>query len=101
MHRDHAKVVRLVVVDDAAGESHLSSLAVDHVVRSGDVLLECRGVGDQLEDRAGLVDVADRVVLQQRGRGVAGLVGIEGGTDGEGQDLTGCTSCTTTVPLSA
>ncbi len=70
-------------------DGDLAALAVDHVVGRGDVLIHRRGVGDELEGRAGLVDVADRVVAQQCGRGVAKLVGIERGPDGEGENLAG------------
>ena len=83
------KPLALVVVNDAAGERDLAALAVDHVVGRGHVLVERRGVGDQLEGRAGLVDVADGVVAQQLGRGVAKVVGIEGGPDGERENLAG------------
>ena len=55
---------RLVVVDDAAGEGDLAALAIDHVVGRGHLLIERRGVGDQLEDRARLVDIADRVICE-------------------------------------
>ena len=55
--------VALVVMNDAAGERDLAALAVDHVVGLGDVWIDRRGVSDELEDRAGLVDVADGVVL--------------------------------------
>ena len=59
---DAQAAIALVVVNDAAGERDLAALAVDHVVRRGDVLVERRGIGDQLEDGAGLVDVADGVI---------------------------------------
>ena len=83
-------VIGLVVVNDAAARHlDLAALAVDHVVGVGDVLIERRGVGDQLEGRAGLVDIAHRVILQQRGSGAAKLVGIEGGANGERENLAG------------
>ena len=86
---DADAAVALVVVNHAAGESDLAALAVDHVVGRDHVLIERRRVGDQLEGRARLVDIADRVVAQQRRRGVAKLVGIEGGPNGERQNLAG------------
>ena len=89
MNRDDAKVLALVVVNDAAGEGNLAALAVDHVVGSCDVLLQRRRIGDQLEDRARLVYVTDRVVAQQLRRGVAKVIGVERGADGQGQNLAG------------
>ena len=82
-------VVALVVVNHAAGKRDLAALAVDRVVGRGDMLIERGRVGDQLEDRAGLVDIADRVVPQQCRRGVAKVVGVERGPDGERQNLAG------------
>ncbi len=76
-------------MDDPAVEINLPALAVDHVVGRGDLRVHGRGIGDELEGRAGLVDIADGVVAQQVGLGVAKLVGIEGGTDGEGENLAG------------
>ena len=67
----------------------LAALAIDQVVGRGHALIERRRVGDQLERRAGLVHIADRVILQQRGRGVAKLVGIERGPNGERENLAG------------
>ena len=74
-------------MDDAAGEGDLAALAVDHVVGLGYALVQCRRIRDELEDGAGLVDIADRVVFEQRGRGVAKVVRIEGGANGESQNL--------------
>ena len=62
MHRNHAEVFALVVVNHAAGERDVAALAVNHVVGRGHVLLQRRRIGNQLEDRARLIDVADRVV---------------------------------------
>ncbi len=81
--------IALVVVNDLTGDVDLAALAIDHVIGLGNGLIHRRGVGDELEDGTGLIDVADRVVAQQVGRGVAKLIGIECGTDGEGQNLAG------------
>ena len=89
MNRDATVVLALVVVNDAAGQSNLAALAVDHVVGRGYMLFQRRRIRDQLEDRAGLVDVADGMIAQQFRRGVAKVVGVEGGADGEGQNLAG------------
>ncbi len=59
---DAESAIALVVVNDAAGKRDLSALAVDHVVGRGDVLVERGGVGDELEGRARLVDIADGVI---------------------------------------
>ena len=82
-------VLALVVVNHASRQGDFASLAVDHVVGRGYMLVEGGGVGDQLEGRTRLVDIANRVIAQQRRRGVAKLVGIEGGTDGQRQNLAG------------
>ncbi len=58
----------LVIVDDAASEGDLSALAVDHVIGIGQVLVKRGRVRHQLEDRAGLIDVADGVVAEQASR---------------------------------
>ncbi len=76
-------------MDDAAGERDLSALAIDQVIGLGHLLIKRRGVRHELERRARLVDIADRVVLQQRGRGVAKLVGIECRPNGESENLPG------------
>ena len=89
MHRDDPEVVALVVVNDAARQGDRAALAVDLVVGRGYMLIEGRGIGDQLEDRARLVDVADRVVAQQHRRSVAEVIGVEGGADGQSQNLAG------------
>ena len=89
MQGNDAVVLALVVVNDAAGEGDLAALAVDVVVGRDGVLVERRGVSDQLEDRAGLVDIADGVVAEQCRRGVAKVVGVEGGADGQGENLAG------------
>ena len=86
---DAHAAIGLVVVDDAAGKGDLAALAVDRVVGRGHVLVERGGVGDELEDGAWLVDIADGVVLEQLGRGVAKVVGIEGGSNGESENLAG------------
>ncbi len=86
---DMHAAIAFVVVNDASGERDLPALAVDHVVGLGDVRVERGGVGDQLEDGSGLVDVADGMVFEQRRRGVPKVVGIEGGADGERKDLAG------------
>ncbi len=46
-------------------------------------------VSNQLEGRAGLIDVAHGVIAQQLRRSVAERVGIEGGTNGQRQNLPG------------
>ena len=66
-----------------------AALAVDHVVGRGHVRFERGGVGDELEGRAWLIDIADRVVFEERGRGMAELVGIERGPDGKSKNLAG------------
>ena len=66
-----------------------SALAVDHGVGRDQVLIKRGRVGDQLERRAGLVNVAHRAVTQQIRRGVAKLIGIERGPDGQRKNLAG------------
>ena len=89
-HRDRAEAaVALVIVDDLTGNGNLSAGAIDHVVGFGDARVHGCGIRDEFEGGPGLVDVADRVVAEHIGRGVANLVGIEGGTNGEGQNLPG------------
>ena len=51
--------------------------------------IERGGIGDQLEDGARLIDVAHGVVFEQRRRGVAKVVGVEGGANGERENLAG------------
>ena len=87
MHGNHMIVVRLVIVNDAAVQNDLSALAVDQVIGLGHSLVEGRRIRYQLERRAGLVHIADCVIAQQRGRGVAKLVGIERGPNGERENL--------------
>ncbi len=79
--------VALVVVDDLPGNGNLSAGAIDHVIGLGDGLIHGRRIGDELEDGARLIHVADRVVAQHIGRGMANLIRVEGRTNGEGQDL--------------
>src|ERR1035438_10312453 len=87
MHRDDSVVFALVVVNHAAGQRDLATLAVDWIIRRGYMLIESGRVSDQLEDRSGLVDIADRVVAQERRSRVAEEVGIEGGSDGQRENL--------------
>ena len=82
-------MVGLVVVNGAAVESDGATEAIDQIVRMGDLLIQRGSVSDELECRARLIDIADGVVLEKRWGGVAELVGIECGTDGEGEDLAG------------
>jgi hypothetical protein len=89
MDRDAAEVFALVVVNGAAGDGNLAALAVDHVVGRGGMLVQRGRVGDQLEDRARLVDIADGVVAEQLWRGVAEEVWVEGWADGQRQNLAG------------
>ncbi len=84
---DAHAAVAFVIVNHTTGESDLSTLAIDHVVGFCDLRIDRGGVGDQLEDRAGFVNVADGVVLEQLGRGVAKVVGVECGADREGKNL--------------
>ena len=55
----------------------------------GHALVECGRIGNQLERRAGLVDVADRMILQQRRSGVPKLVRIERWPNCERENLAG------------
>ena len=64
VHRNHAEVVALVVVNHAAGERDLPALAIDHVIGRGHVLIERGRIRHQLERRARFVHVADRMVAQ-------------------------------------
>ena len=67
----------------------LSALAIDHLVGVGDFLFQRRGVGHQLEGGARLIHIAYCVVLEQAGGGMAKVVGIEGGANGQSQNLAG------------
>ena len=76
-------------MNHATREGDLTALAIDQVVRFSDVRVERGRIGDQLEDGARLIDVADRVIFEQRRRGVAKVVGVEGGAHGERENLAG------------
>jgi len=69
-------------VNDSSRQLDFSSLAVDQLVGIGDLLFQGCGVGHQLEGGAGLVDIADGVVLQQTCGSVTEIVGIKGGANG-------------------
>src|SRR5207237_691123 len=60
--------VRTTVVDSHTIEDDRSHLAVENLVRASDLLLERTRDSYQLESRTGLIDIADRVVLQLVGR---------------------------------
>src|SRR6266700_6401824 len=66
--RDRQQSVRTTVVDSHTIEDDRSHLTVENFVWTSDFLLQRTRDGYQLESRTGLVDVADRVVLQLVGR---------------------------------
>lgn len=87
--RNLAIVIGFVVVNDATGKRDLSTLTVDDVIRCGDFLIHGGRIGDKLESRAWFIDVTDGVVSQERRRGMTELIRVEGGTDGESENLPG------------
>ncbi len=76
-------------MNDSSRQLDLSSLAIDQLVGIGDLLFQGCGVGHEFESRAGLVDIAHRVVLEQTRGGVTEVVGIKGGANGQGKYLPG------------
>src|SRR6185437_7603331 len=87
-HCAHSAIA-LVIMDNPAEKIDLAALAVDHRVRRDQVLVQRGRIADQLECRAGLVYVAYGTIDQFGRRDAAGIVGIEAGPDGEGQNLAG------------
>ena len=57
----------------------LASLAIDHLVGSGDFFFQGRRVSHQLECRTRLIYVAYRMILEQAGSGVAKSLGLKVG----------------------
>ncbi len=64
-------------------------LAIDVVFRRHHMLIDRRRVGNDLEHRARLVDIADGAVLQRLGRDVVKHIGIEGGPVRQRQNFAG------------
>ena len=68
----------LAVADAHAVDDDRSHLAIEHFLGARDFFLEARRERHNFERRAGLVDVADGVVLQHVGANFLFDVGIEG-----------------------
>ena len=79
----------MAVVNDPSREFHLASLAINQLVGIGYLLLQGCRVSHQLEGRTWLIHIAHGVVLKQTRRGMAKIVWIEGGANGQRENLTG------------
>ncbi len=77
----------MTVVNDPSRQLHLATLTIDHLLRIGDFLFQCRRVGHKLERGARLVHITDRMVLQQAGRRVTKVIRVEGRANGQRENL--------------
>src|SRR5579883_3638726 len=77
------------IVDGMACDKKLASAAVHRCIRRNGFFLERSRIGDKLEGRAWLIDIADGVVFQQVCCGVAKVIRIKRRPNGEGQYLAG------------
>ena len=91
----------LAVADAHAVDDDRAHLAVEHFVGAGDFFFEAGGDGNHLEGRAGLVDVADRVVFERSGRISFRLLGLKVGRLVSARISPVCGFSTITVPAIA
>ncbi len=85
--RQHAVVVVLVLVHDARAEPDHARIGVDRIGWCQQLLLERGGGGDDLERRAGLVQILDGPVAAFLVADIPVRVGIEGRVAGEREDF--------------
>ena len=82
-HAEHAK--RMPVVNQAPSYENRAHLAIHHHVGIGHMILDCGGHGDGFESGARLIGGGDCKILPFFHGKFTGIVGIEGGPIGHGQ----------------
>ena len=85
LDRYRPDVVR--VADFDAADDDKTGIAVDDFVEPRQVLFEDGGIGDRLEDRTGLIDVAHGVIFERGGSDFLREVGVKSGPVRQRQDL--------------
>src|SRR5690242_4904730 len=85
--RNGEKSIGFVIADAVTGDVNGAHLTIDHFVSRGDALIDRRGKGDDLEDRARLVERAYRAIHTGLRGTAAWRIGIKLRPAGHGQDL--------------